>query len=86
VHPDGTICPPTEVSALASSDMDTRIILHRPGGTDDQVVDHPEQPADYFHADGSRWTWLERWRLVGGTPYGPGTIGATHVRVYDPVK
>ena len=39
----------------------------------DQIVDHPAQPADYTHTDGSVWTWLERWRIVGGV----------HLRMYD---
>ena len=65
---------------------DMRIILHRPGGTDDQVVEHPEQPEDYIHANGSRWTWVGRWRVVGGTPHRGGTVGGTHIRVHDPVE
>jgi hypothetical protein len=36
-------------------EADSRIVLHRPGGTDDLIVDHPGQPADYLHADGTLW-------------------------------
>ena len=57
---------------LSSADMttedipkDTHIVL-RIGGVDDPIVDHLAQPADYVHADGTVWTWRQRWRLVGG--------------------
>ena len=55
---------------------DTRIALRRfhGGGFDDSIVVHPGQPADYFHADGTVWTWKERWRPLGGGVY---------MRVYD---
>jgi hypothetical protein len=48
---------------------DSRIVL-RIGGTDDPIVEHPGQPADYVHTDGTVWTWLGRWRLVGGVRKG----------------
>ena len=54
--------------ALGSTSMateDTRIVL-RAGGVHDPIADHPQQPADYVHTDGTVWTWHERWRLVGG--------------------
>src|SRR5258708_27630030 len=37
------------------------------------VVDRPGQPADYIDTDGTLWTWLRRWRTVGGV----------QLRVYD---
>ena len=37
-------------------------------------MDHPGQPADYVHTDGTVWTWKGRWRPLGG---------GQHVRVYD---
>jgi hypothetical protein len=36
------------------------------GGFDDSIVDHPGQPADYVHTDGTVWTWKGRWRPLGG--------------------
>jgi len=38
------------------------------------IVDHPDQPTDYVHTDGTVWTWRERWRPLGGGRY---------MRVYD---
>ena len=43
------------------------------GLADDPIVDHPGQPADYTHTDGTVWTWQQRWRRVGGV----------HLRLYD---
>jgi ATP-dependent Clp protease ATP-binding subunit ClpA len=67
--------PPTE---------DSRIVLrtgeHR---EDDPIVDHPGQPADYVHSDGTVWTWQQRWRLVGGVRDGERIIGRVHLRAYD---
>ena len=57
-----------------------------PGGeVDDLIVDHPGQPADYVHTDGSVWTWRERWLPFGGVPgpRGLGRVAAVHLRVYD---
>ena len=66
--------------------MDPRIILKAPGRPE-QTVEHPGQPADYLHTDGTLWTWLQRWRVVDGVPRGPGMItGGVHIRVYDPVS
>jgi hypothetical protein len=47
---------------------DPRIVLrdYPPGELNNVIVDHPEQPADYVHTDGTAWTWRSRWRLVGG--------------------
>ena len=57
-------------------DLLTRIML-RGAQVDGLIVDHPGQPADYVHADGTVWTWRERWRPLGGGRY---------LRVYDLVK
>jgi hypothetical protein len=62
---------------------DTRIVL-RAGGMNDPIVDHPEQPADYVHTDGTVWTWHKRWRLVGGFQDDKERIsGRIHLRLYD---
>jgi hypothetical protein len=61
---------------------DTRIVL-RTGGGDDPIVDHPGQPADYVHSDGTVWTWLGRWRLVGGVREGDRIVGRDLLRMYD---
>jgi hypothetical protein len=47
---------------------DSRIVLRgdQIGLANDPIVDHPGQPADYIHTDGTVWTWQERWRIVGG--------------------
>ena len=69
-------------------DLMTRIALRvsaAAGDPNNPVVDHPEQPADYIHTDGTVWTWRERWRPVGGVP-GPrgwGRVGGHYLRVYD---
>ena len=54
---------------------DTRIVLcgSEVGEVSDPVVDHPDQPRDYFHTDGTVWTWQGSWRIVGGAD----------LRVYD---
>ena len=54
---------------------DTHIVLRRDdaGQLDDPIVDHPGQPADYVHTDGTVWAWHDRWRVVGGI----------HLRLYD---
>jgi hypothetical protein len=62
--------------------QDTRIVL-RTGGADDPVVDHPGQPADYVHADGTVWAWHQRWRLVGGVGDGERMAGQLYLRLYD---
>lgn len=67
---------------------DPRIVLrdYPPGELNNVIVDHPEQPADYVHTDGTAWTWRSRWRLVGGvTDEGGGRRGATRLRLYDQV-
>lgn len=60
---------------------DTRIVL-RVGG-DRLIVDHPGQPADYVHNDGTVWRWHERWHLVGGVRHGERTVGQSRLRAYD---
>lgn len=54
---------------------DTRIVLRgrEVGAGNDPIVDHPGQPADYVHTDGTLWRWQDRWRIVGGV----------HLRLYD---
>jgi hypothetical protein len=49
-------------------EADPRIVLRGTGigEADDQVVDHPGQPADYVHSDGTVWTWQRRLRIVRG--------------------
>ena len=68
-------------------DLPVRIMLRgdQIGLANDPVVDHPGQPADYTYKDGTVWTWLRRWRIVGGELGDlPGQrVGGTHVRVYD---
>jgi hypothetical protein len=61
------------------------------GGHDDTVVDHPGQPADYTHTDGTVWTWKQRWTLGAIIQDGVGqddkerAFGRIrrHIRVYD---
>jgi hypothetical protein len=56
---------------------DTRIVLFvftAAGDPKNPMVDHPGQPADYVHTDGTVWTWKGRWRPLGG---------GRHMRVYD---
>jgi hypothetical protein len=50
---------------------DPRIVLRRFRGAaiDDLIVNHPGQPADYTHTDGTVWTWKGRWRPLGGGMY-----------------
>jgi len=56
-------------------EVDSRIVLrgYEIGEVDDPIVDHPGQPADYVHTDGTVWTWQDRWRIVRGV----------HLRLYD---
>jgi hypothetical protein len=61
---------------------DTRIVL-RTGREEDPIVDHPGQPADYVHADGTVWTWHQRWRLIGGVREGERIVGRVHLRAYE---
>jgi hypothetical protein len=68
------------------TEVETRIVLYdfTRGELIDLIVDHPGQPADYVHTDGTLWTWRERWRPVGGViDDRGGRRGGTHLRVYD---
>jgi hypothetical protein len=70
---------------------DTRIVLRgrQVSEGNDLIVDHPGQPADYVHTDGTVWTWQGRWRLVGGVRdvHERGRIiGRDHLRAYDLVE
>lgn len=59
--------------------------------TADLIVDHPGQPADYTHTDGTIWTWKRGWRLVGVVQDGVGqddkerALGRIHrhLRAYE---
>ena len=57
---------------------DSRIVSRsdRTGLATDLVADHPGQPADYVHTDGTVWTWQKRRRIVGGV----------NLRMYDLVE
>jgi hypothetical protein len=61
---------------------DIHIVL-RTSGVGDWIVDHPGQPADYVHTDGTVWTWRQRSRLIGGVREGERIVGRVHLRVYD---
>jgi hypothetical protein len=68
-------------SGIGCIDMetpDTRIVLFvltAACDPDNPMVDHPGQPEDYVHTDGTIWTWKGRWR--------PSLGGGRHMRVYD---
>ena len=66
---------PMAIYRLPGHPPRTRIVLRtrQAGEADDPIVDHPGQPGDYVHPDGTVWTWEERWRIVGGD----------HLRLYD---
>jgi hypothetical protein len=67
----------TPLSSIGMDEPDTRIVLfvyEAAGDPRNPMVDHPEQPADYVHPDGTTWTWQGRWRPLGG---------GRHLRVYD---
>jgi hypothetical protein len=64
--------PPPRILCLSSMSMaslDPRIVLRgrEVGEEGDAIVDYPEQPRDYFHADGTVWAWQDSWRMVGGS-------------------
>ena len=71
------------LSSVGMTMEDTHIVLRTEN--DRQIVDHPEQPADYVHTDGTIWTWHQRWHLIGGVPApdGVGMVGRIHLRAYD---
>ena len=89
VHVDGaTWSSPTEATPQRSPlEMDNRIILSDRSPfreSVDMTVEHPDQPADYVRTDGTRWTWRDRWRPVGGViDERGGRRGGTRIRVYD---
>ena len=58
----------TGLGLIGMTTPDSRIVLRSAqiGLASDPIVDHPGQPADYTHTDGTVWTWKERWRIVGG--------------------
>jgi hypothetical protein len=64
---------------------DARIMLRGIRVTDgsELMVDHPQQPADYLHVDGTLWTWHGRWRIVDGIRTRGRIVGGRHIRVYD---
>jgi hypothetical protein len=71
-----------KLGSIGMTTEDAHIVL-RTGGVDVAVVDHPGQPADYVHTDGTVWTWRQRWRVVGGVRDEDRMVGRVHVRVYD---
>ena len=75
------------ITLVRMTEAETRIVLYDfpPGGElIDLIVDHPGLPGDYVHADGTVWTWRERWRPIGGViDERGGRRGGTHLRVYD---
>lgn len=74
------------LSSIGMTAEDTRIALRtRPEGRLVFVtVDHPEQPADYVHTNGTVWTRHQRWQLIGGVPArdGLGMVSRIHLRAY----
>jgi hypothetical protein len=70
------------LGSIGMTTEDTHIVLHT-AGVDDMIVDHPGQPADYIHTDGTVWTWRQRWRPVGGVRDRERIVGRVHLRVYD---
>jgi hypothetical protein len=59
---------PCCINVIGMVTEDARIVLRgdQAGELDDPIVDHPGQPADYVHTDGTVWTWQDRWRIVAG--------------------
>jgi hypothetical protein len=69
--------PRSRTLSLINMDVDPRIVLRAEAGdVNDLIVNHPPQPADYTHTDGTVWTWRQRWLIVGGVP----------LRLYDLVR
>src|ERR1700743_2999623 len=57
--------------------QDVRVMLRRDLGREDDVTrDHPRQPEDYTHEDGTVWTWKGRIFILRGV----------RLRAYDLVK
>jgi len=80
--PDSSLIERKLLQPAQPLETTSRIVL-RTGSDEDPTVDHPGQPADYFHTDGTVWTWHQRWRLVGGAREGDQVSGPVHVRIYD---
>jgi aminoglycoside 6'-N-acetyltransferase len=65
---------PMAIYRLPGQPPETRIVLRlQDSEAEDPIVDHPGQPGDYAHPDGTTWTWEQRWRIVDGA----------HLRAYD---
>lgn len=83
---EGTEALGAAISLASMTETETRIVLYDFTGGEliDLIVDHPGQPADYIHTDGTLWTWRERLRPIGGViDESGGRRGGTHLRVYD---
>jgi hypothetical protein len=78
---DGSLIERKVLEPMKPMETTTRIVL-RTGTDEDPIVDHPGQPADYVHTDGTVWTWHQRWRLIRGAR-DEEVAGPVHTRVYD---
>lgn len=76
-----------DLGSIGMTTPDSPIVLHGAQGglAYDPIVDHPGQPADYTHTDGTVWTWTRRWRIVGAkfSVLPEQRVLGTHLRVYD---
>jgi hypothetical protein len=74
-----------KLGSIGMTTSDTRIALcvWKNGELSFLIVDHPGQPADYVHADGTVWTWHERWHLVGGVREADQIVDRDRLRAYD---
>ena len=79
---DNSLIERTVLEPAEPPEEDNRIVL-RTGSAEDPIVDHPGQPADYVHTDGTVWTWHQRWRLAGGAHEGDRNTNPIHLRAYD---
>ena len=50
---------------------------------EDPIVEHPGQPADYVHTDGTVWTWRQRWHVTRGGRGEEDVAGPVCIRLYD---
>jgi hypothetical protein len=78
---DGSLIERKVLEPPKPMETTTRIVLCT-GSDADPIVDHPWQPEDYRHTDGTVWTWSHRWRLIGGAREDK-MAGPVHTRVYD---
>ncbi len=71
--------PGQALGSLIVTTPDLRIVLRgdQVGLEHDPIVDHPGQPADYIHTDGTVWTWQQRWRMSGNADQ------RVRLRLYD---